>query len=62
MLIIALFNVVGAVVMMVLDKREQLQTLNKMGSPFHEIRNVFFYQGMVLSGVGGVFGWLLELF
>ena len=55
-LIIALFNVVGAVVMMVLDKREQLQTLNKMGSPLHEIRNIFFYQGMVLSGVGGVFG------
>ena len=55
-LIIALFNVVGAVVMMVLDKREQLQILNKMGSPLHEIRNIFFYQGMVLSGVGGVFG------
>ena len=55
-LIIALFNVVGAVVMMVLDKREQLQTLHRMGSPLHEIRNIFFYQGMVLSGVGGVFG------
>ena len=55
-LIIALFNVVGAVVMMVLDKREQLQTLNRMGSPLYEIRNIFFYQGMVLSGVGGVFG------
>ena len=55
-LIIALFNVVGAVVMMVLDKREQLQTLHRMGSPLHEIRNVFFYQGMVLSGFGGVIG------
>ena len=44
-LIIALFNVVGAVVMMVLDKREQLQTLHRMGSPLHEIRNVFFYRG-----------------
>ena len=55
-LIIALFNVVGAVIMMVLDKREQLQTLHRMGSPLHEIRNVFFYQGMVLSGFGGVIG------
>ena len=59
MLIIALFNVVGAVVMMVLDKREQLQTLHRMGSPLHEIRNIFFYQGMLLSGVGGGVGLLI---
>jgi len=55
-LIIALFNVVGAVVMMVLDKREQLQTLHGIGSPLGEIRNIFFYQGMLLSGIGGAFG------
>ena len=58
-LIIALFNVVGAVVMMILDKREQLQTLHGMGSPLHEIRNIFFYQGMLLSGVGGGVGLLI---
>ena len=57
-LIIALFNVVGAVVMMVLDKREQLQTLHGIGSPLGEIRNIFFYQGMLLSGIGGAFGLL----
>ena len=55
-LIIALFNVVGAVVMMVLDKREQLHTLHGIGSPLGEIRNIFFYQGMLLSGVGGASG------
>jgi len=60
-LIIALFNVVGAVVMMVLDKREQLQTLHRMGSPLHEIRNIFFYQGMLLSGVGGGVGLLIGI-
>jgi lipoprotein-releasing system permease protein len=60
-LIIALFNVVGAVVMMVLDKREQLQTLHRMGSPLHEIRNIFFYQGMLLSSVGGVVGLLIGI-
>ena len=57
-LIIALFNVVGAVVMMVLDKREQLQTLHGIGSTLREIRNIFFYQGMLLSGIGGAFGLL----
>ena len=55
-LTIALFNVVGAIVMMVLDKRNQLQTLLGMGSPVNEIRQIFFYQGLLLSGIGGVFG------
>ncbi len=60
-LIIALFNVVGAVVMMVLDKREQLQTLHGMGSSVREIRDIFFYQGMLLSGVGGAVGLLIGI-
>ena len=55
-LAIALFNVVGAIVMMVLDKRNQLQTLLGMGSSVNEIRQIFFYQGLLLSGVGGFFG------
>ena len=60
-LVIALFNVVGAIVMMVLDKREQLQTLHGMGSPLSEIRNIFFYQGVILSGVGGGVGLLFGI-
>ena len=60
-LIIALFNVVGAVVMMVLDKREQLQTLHGVGSSVREIRDIFFYQGVLLSGVGGAVGLLIGI-
>ena len=60
-LIIALFNVVGAVVMMVLDKGEQLQTLHGMGSSVREIRDIFFYQGLLLSGVGGAIGLLIGI-
>lgn len=55
-LTIALFNVVGAILMMVLDKRNQLQTLLGMGLSVNEIRQIFFYQGLLLSGVGGFFG------
>ena len=55
-LTIALFNVVGAIVMMVLDKRNQLQTLLGMGSSVNEIRRIFFYQGLLLSGIGGFYG------
>ena len=55
-LTIALFNVVGAIVMMVLDKRNQLLTLLRMGSSVNETRQIFFYQGLLLSGIGGFFG------
>ena len=55
-LTIALFNVVGAIVMMVLDKRNQLQTLLGMGSSVNEIRQILFYQGLLISGIGGFFG------
>ena len=58
-LTIALFNVVGAIVMMVLDKRNQLQTLLGMGSSVKEIRHIFFYQGLLVSGVGGFFGLII---
>ena len=47
--------------MMVLDKREQLQTLHRMGSPLHEIRNIFFYQGVLISSVGGGVGLLIGI-
>jgi lipoprotein-releasing system permease protein len=45
--------------MMVLDKRNQLQTLLGMGSPVNEIRQIFFYQGLLLSGGGGFFGLII---
>lgn len=60
-LAIALFNVVGAIVMMVLDKRNDLYTLIGMGSSIQDIRKVFFYQGLLISGVGGFFGLMIGL-
>ena len=47
--------------MMVLDKREQLQTLYRMGCPLYEIRNIFFYQGMLLSVAGGGVGLVIGI-
>src|SRR5690606_35045382 len=44
-LIIALFNVIGAIIMMVLDKRKNIKTLYNLGASLPEIRNIFFLQG-----------------
>lgn len=55
-LIIALFNVVGATLMVILDKKTNLKTLFAMGVRIPQLRRVYFFQGFLLSAVGGVIG------
>lgn len=55
-LIIALFNVVGSIIMVILDKRDNIQTLFSLGATPLQIRNVFFAQGVFMTLLGGVMG------
>ena len=55
-LILALFNVVGAIVMMILDKRKNMKTLFSMGATVKEIKRVFFLQGIIITVLGGLLG------
>ena len=55
-LIIALFNVIGAIIMMILDKRDNLKTLHSMGATVKEIKRIFVIQGFLLSVVGLIIG------
>ena len=58
-IIIALFNVVGALIMMILEKRPQLKVLYALGVQPKEIRLIFFYLGGMISWVGGGLGIVL---
>jgi lipoprotein-releasing system permease protein len=60
-LIIALFNVIGSIIMMILDKKKTLSTLFNMGATLSDIRKIFFYQGSLMSIVGGIVGILIGL-
>ncbi len=55
-LIIALFNVIGAIIMMILDKRDNLKTLYSLGATIKEIKKVFILQGFLLTVFGLVIG------
>jgi len=55
-LIIALFNVGGAIVMAILDKQQNIKTLYNLGANIHQIRRVFFLQGTLLTFFGGILG------
>ena len=58
-LIIALFNVVGAIIMMILDKQQNSKTLYSLGTTIKELRNIYFVQGVLVTGFGGLIGVLL---
>lgn len=58
-LIIALFNVIGSIIMMILDKKKNLNTLYNLGITIPEIRKIFFLQGSLMSILGGVVGIVL---
>jgi lipoprotein-releasing system permease protein len=58
-IIIALFNVVGSLIMMFLDKKPQLKILFAMGIRPKEIQRVFFYLGGLICWVGGGLGVLI---
>ncbi len=55
-LIIALFNVIGSIIMMILDKRKNIKTLYNMGATLKEIRRIFFLQGALMTVLGGLLG------
>ena len=60
-LIIALFNVIGAIVMMILDKKENLKTLFSLGASIQEIKRIFILQGFLLTFFGLLVGLFLAI-
>ncbi|MDO4229145.1 MAG: FtsX-like permease family protein [Capnocytophaga sp.] len=60
-LIIALFNLVGAIIMMILDKKEDLKTLYALGMNQKQMRQIFFLQGTMVSVIGAFVGVFLGL-
>jgi len=61
-LIIALFNIVGSIVMMILDKKNNIKTLFSIGASKTAIQNIFFAQGLLMTVFGGFLGILLGAF
>ncbi len=55
-IIIALFNVIGAIIMMILDKKKSLNTLFHLGTETKAIKSIFFLQGSLMTIVSGIIG------
>jgi len=61
-LVIALFNVIGSIIMMVIDKKENLKTLYKIGASIREIKRIFILQGFLMTLTGLCVGLILGCF
>ncbi len=60
-IIIALFNVIGAIIMMILDKKKSLNTLFNLGTEPKNIKSIFFWQGSLMTMFSGIIGVALGL-
>ena len=58
-LIVAMFNTVGAVIILIIEKQKDIKTLYKIGANKTQVSSVFFKHGLYLSFSGGALGLLL---
>ena len=60
-LILATFNVVGSLSMLMIDKRKDTEILKSMGADKHLIQRIFLNEGLLISVAGGIIGLLLGI-
>ncbi len=61
-IIIALFNLIGAIIMMIIEKKNNLKTLYNLGTEIKYLKNIFLFQGNIISVFGGILGLILGIF
>ena len=55
-IILTLFTLAGAIIMMILDKKNNLKTLFNLGVSVRELKKIFLFQGTLLTFFGGLIG------
>jgi len=58
-LLVAAFNMIGALTMLVLEKEKDIAVLKAMGASENRIKNIFLGEGFLLAGLGGILGMLV---
>jgi len=55
-LLVASFNVVGTLTMLIIEKKNDIQTLSYLGLNLKSIKRTFLYEGLIISFIGAVIG------
>jgi lipoprotein-releasing system permease protein len=60
-LVVACFNIIGSLSMLIIDKKENVKTMRNLGATDKQITGIFLFEGRMISFMGAVFGILLGL-
>jgi ABC-type lipoprotein release transport system permease subunit len=60
-LMVASFNVVGSLSMLIIEKKKDISTFQSIGADRNLIRRIFLYEGMMISFLGALLGLVLGL-
>ena len=60
-LVVACFNIIGSLSMLIIDKREDVVTLRNLGASDKQITQIFLFEGRMISAMGAVIGLLIGL-
>lgn len=60
-LIVACFNIIGSLSMLIIDKKDDVVTLRNLGASDKQIRHIFLFEGRLISFFGAILGILLGL-
>ena len=60
-LIVASFNIIGSLSMLIIDKKDDVVTLRNLGASDRQITRIFLFEGRLISALGAVIGILVGL-
>ena len=55
-LIVACFNIISSLSMLIIDKKDDINTLHNLGASDRQIVSIFLYEGRIISAVGALIG------
>ena len=55
-LIVACFNIIGSLSMLIIDKKNDVTTLRNLGANEHQISRIFLFEGWLISAFGAIIG------
>ena len=60
-LVVACFNIIGSLSMLIIDKRDDVVTLRNLGASDKQITQIFLFEGRMISALGAVIGLVIGL-
>lgn len=60
-LVIAMFNIISMMTILILEKKEQIKVFYSMGADKTMIKNIFFYEGLLITCIGLLIGIVIGL-